>query len=236
MFELNKIYNSDCVEAMNQMKKESIDLIIADPPYNFSNHKSTLDRAKYKGQLRDKFFGDWDMNFKQTSWLDGAYRVLKQGGQMIIFNGFMNFGEILEHFSQYKDVEVKRQLVWKKANPLPANRDRLYVNSMEFMIWVIKGRGWTFNRTKDNYETGFFEYPSVMGKGRIHPNQKPLGLIEELIDIHSNENDVVLDPFMGSATTAVASLNKKRNFIGFETDDKFFESATERVKKVRESI
>lgn len=235
MIKANTIYNSDCIEGMKLIEDESVDFIIADPPYNLSNQKATLERSKYDGQLRDKYFGDWDMHFEHTSWLDEAYRILKKGGQMIIFNGFANFGEIIEYFSQYKSVEVKRQLVWSKPSPMPANRDRLYVNSMEFMIWIVKGRGWTFNRLKDNYETGLFEYPTPRGKIRVHPNQKPLGLIEELVQIHSNEGDLIVDPFMGSATTAVACINHNRNYIGFELEEEHFNNAKSRIEATKQA-
>ena len=112
---------------------------------------------------------------------------------------------------------------------MPRNRDRLYVTSCEFAVWAVKGKGWTFNRQRETYENTVFEYPLVSHKERIHPTQKKVELIEDLIKIHSNENDIVLDCFMGSATTAVACLNTNRRFIGFELDSDYFELAMSRV-------
>lgn len=117
----------------------------------------------------------------------------------------------------------------EKTNPMPRNRDRLYVTSCEFAVWAVKGKGWTFNRQRETYENTVFEYPLVSHKERIHPTQKKVELIEDLIKIHSNENDIVLDCFMGSATTAVACLNTNRRFIGFELDSDYFELAMSRV-------
>ena len=109
---------------------------------------------------------------------------------------------------------------------MPRNRDRRYVPAMEIMVWLVKPKGkWTFNRQNDVYETGLFQYPSESGGGfnkTIHPTQKPVKLIKQLISIHSNEGDLILDPFISSGTTAVAANELDRNYIGFEIDIKLF--------------
>ncbi|MGZ9432372.1 DNA-methyltransferase [Mycoplasma sp. 613B] len=78
-----------------------------------------------------------------------------------------------------------------------------------------------------------FEFPVVSGKEKVdHPTQKSLKLMEEIIKIHTNEGDLILDPFMGSGTTGVAALKLKRNFIGIEKDEKYFKIAKERIEKI----
>ena len=87
---------------------------------------------------------------------------------------------------------------------------------------------WVFNRQSDTYERP--KYVGSIEKG-LHPTQKNLGLMEWLLKIHSNENDLILDPFMGSGTTAIASINTNRKFIGIELDEKYFKIAEDRIHK-----
>jgi DNA modification methylase len=91
-------------------------------------------------------------------------------------------------------------------------------------MWFLKGRGWVFNRQRDNYEDGLFHYPVVQGKERIHSTQKPLGLSEELIKIHSNKDDLVYIPFAGSGTEIIACINNKRNWIATELNSIYIEN------------
>ena len=114
---------------------------------------------------------------------------------------------------------------------MPRNRDRLYVTTCEFALWAVKGKGWTFNRQRDTYENTIFKYPIVSLKERIHPTQKSVGLMKDLIAIHSNEGDTVLDPFMGSGSTAIAAIEMNRNFIGFELNKEYCDGANDRISR-----
>ena len=174
-------------------------------------------------------FGEWDKEFNLTSWIESALSILKTGGNIIIFNDWKNMSYIKDELEK-NNCLIKEMIQWQKPNPMPRNRDRLYVTSCEFAIWATKGKGWTFNRQRDTYENTIFKYPIVNHKQRIHPTQKPVELIEDLIKIHTNENDIILDPFIGSGTTAIASLNTNRNYIGFEKDITYYNLANERIK------
>jgi DNA modification methylase len=118
---------------------------------------------------------------------------------------------------------------------MPRNRDRRYISNIELCLWFVKdGAKWTFNRQNDNYDGCVLRYPSESGGGykRYHPCQKNVKLLEELIRRHSNEGDIILDPFIGSGATGVAALNLNRNFIGIEIDENYFNIAEERIKNV----
>lgn len=121
---------------------------------------------------------------------------------------------------------------WEKTNPMPRNRDRRYICDFEVaVVGVKKGSAWTFNRKNETYDRAKLVYPIVSGKEKTkHPTQKPIALFNELILRHSNENEVILDPFMGSGTTAIACMNTKRNFIGFETDEEYFNKSLQRIE------
>ena len=221
--ELNKIYNEDCIVGMEKIEDGSVDLLLTDPPYNISMKSNfhTMGRTGVD-------FGEGDKGFDQRTWWEVALKKVRKGGSVVIFNDWKNIGELKEVLEANGFV-LKELIQWKKTNPMPRNRDRLYVTSCEFAVWAVKGKGWTFNRQRETYENTVFEYPLVSHKERIHPTQKKVELIEDLIKIHSNENDIVLDCFMGSATTAVACLNTNRRFIGFELDSDYFELAMSRV-------
>lgn len=115
---------------------------------------------------------------------------------------------------------------------MPRNVNSRYLSDCEFAIWAVKGKGkWTFNKPKDEpflkpvYRSGVV--PG--GKNRIHPTQKNLKVIEEIIKVHSNPGDLVFDPFSGSGTTALACINLERNFIGCEIDETYFKKAKKRL-------
>ncbi|PRS47588.1 site-specific DNA-methyltransferase [Bacillus sp. MZGC1] len=217
----------DCLEGMHLIPNESIDLVLTDPPYNVSQ-KSNFQTMGRKGID----FGEWDKEFNQTEWLEIACEKVKKGGSIIIFNDYKNIGE-MKRVLENKGLVIKEMLQWKKSNPMPRNRDRLYVTSIEIALWAVKGKGWTFNRQRETYENGIFEAPVVNHKKRIHPTQKPVEIISELVKIHSNENDIVLDCFMGSASTAVACELHKRKWIGFELKNEYIELANKRLEFIQ---
>lgn len=224
--ELNRIYQIDCIEGMKFIPDESINLVLTDPPYNVSQ-KSNFHTMGRKGVD----FGDWDKEFNLTSWIPSAVKKLKTGGSIIIFNAWRNLGLIADELER-QGCTVKGMQQWLKTNPMPRNRDRLYVTKYECTVWAVKGKGWTFNRQKDTYEDGIFSYPVVNHKKRIHPTQKPVELLEEILKIHSNKGDIVLDCFMGSASTAVAAINNNRKWIGFETESEYIELANKRLDNI----
>jgi DNA modification methylase len=216
---------------MKSLPSKSVNLIIADPPYNASEQEGNVQRAKYKGQLRNRNFGEWDKEFNRTGWLCDADRILKDGGQLLIYDSSFNIGEIQKYINENTSLIYKRLLIWHKTNPLPSNRDRLYINSMEYIMWFLKGRGWVFNRQRDNYEDGLFHYSVVKGKERIHSTQKPLELSEKLIKIHSNENDLIYIPFVGSGTEIIGCIKNNRNFIGTEIETTYYNLAINRINE-----
>lgn len=231
MLELNKIYNEDCIEGIKKIEDGKVDLALTDPPYNISK-KNNLHTMKTGKRTVD--FGEWDYDFDQMSWIDAVAPKIRNGGSIIIFNSIENMGMIKSALESNGFI-FKEFLTWKKSNPMPRNRDRLYVTARETAIWAVKGKGWTFNRQRETYENGFFEYPLTHHSKRIHPTQKPVELMEDLIKIHSNEGDIVLDPFSGSASTAVACINTERDYIGFELDEEHFKSSIGRLKDIGEN-
>lgn len=219
------IEQGDCLELMKDIPDGSIDLILTDPPYNIArkNNFHTMGRAGID-------FGEWDKGFDQVKWLNEIPRVLKPNGSVIIFNAWANLGDI-SRYCEGLGLVVKDMLRWIKTNPMPRNRDRRYITDYECAVWLVnKNAKWVFHRQSDTYQRPEFKFGVVGGNEKtIHPTQKPVELMQQLLQIHSNEGDVVLDPFLGSGTTAVAAVNTNRHYIGFELDEKYFDIACKRL-------
>lgn len=225
-----EIYNEDYKKTIRRMRKNKIklDAVITDPPYGVSRkHQLGYSNMGRSGMN----YGEWDYNFDQKKWIREVSDLVKPGGTIIIFNDWKNLGTISEQLEKCGFI-IKDIIRWIKKNPMPRNVDRRYVNDCEFAVWAVKeGKPWTFNKPQD---VGYLK-PEIItgvvpgGKKRLHPTQKHIEVMERLIEIHTNENDLIYDPFMGSGTTAVACKNKNRNVIGSEIDEKYYKISMERI-------
>ena len=224
------IYQTDAYLLIKEFISKNIKVnhIITDPPYNISkeNNFNTMNI-----QRKGVDFGTWDNNFDLFSWIGEYAKILDRNGSMIVFCSYLFISHIVDKMNQV-GLEVKDIIEWKKSNPMPRNINRRYVQDKEFAVWAVKkGAKWIFNKP-DNvpYLRSTFETSVVSGNERTcHPTQKSLKLMEKLIKIHTNEDDIILDPFMGSGTTGVASLNLNRKFIGIEVNPKYFEISYQRL-------
>jgi DNA modification methylase len=181
-------------------------------------------------------FGQWDRKFtleKLAEVINELQRVMKPGATAIIFFDkwkITNIKEILEE-NKFKQLRI---IEWVKTNPQPINSKRNYLsNCTEFAVTVVKGGKPCFN---SEYDNGIYKYPIPGGKDRIHDTQKSLPLFEELINKHSNEGDLILDCFAGSATTAIAAMKTNRNFIGCELEKQYYHEAMARIEKHKEKF
>ena len=211
----------DCLERMKEIPDGSVDLVLTDPPYNIArdNNFKTMGRAGID-------FGGWDKGADLFSYIDEVKRVLGKNGSFVVFNAWKNLGDIAR-YCEGLGFDVKDMIRLEKTNPMPRNRDRRYISDYECAIWLTMPKAkWTFNRQDEKYQRPKFVHSVERG---LHPTQKNLGLMEELVKIHSNKGDVVLDPFMGSGTTGVACVKTNRNFIGIELDKGYFDITKQRI-------
>ena len=194
------------------------------------------DYLKYGSIYGEKYavqtdFGEWDAQFtleKLRTFISEFYRVLREGGTAIVFFYFWKISDLKEMYDSHKFKQI-RFIEWIKTNPQPRNSNINYLtNCREIALSAVKVSKPTFNSTYDN---GIYNYPFYSKKDRFHPTQKSLPLFEDLILKHSNEGDLVLDPFLGSGTTAIAAKATNRSFIGCEIDATFFEKSVERIEK-----
>ncbi|MGV8162411.1 MAG: DNA-methyltransferase [Candidatus Nanoarchaeia archaeon] len=225
----------DCLEYLKALPDECVDLIVTDPPYNVSQ-KSDL---RFGDRFIKKNFGEWDFGFDPVPVLRELRRVLKPHGQIYVFCGNEQIPVYMQIF--IKDWFFRNLLVWHKTNPPPRLSKTNYVFSNEFIVYAIKEKGRpglaTFNFSSQSTMKNMFITSLLLGKERlrggdglaVHPTQKPLLILKKLIEVSSNPGDVVLDPFMGVGSTAVACKELGRNFIGCEINSLYVGLANKRL-------
>lgn len=257
----------DGLSFMNDVKDNSVDLILTDPPYiiskdtgmnefynkvksnednNIESVKTEEEWEEYKknndivddenkenylkyGTIYGKKYsvrtdyGEWDKDFTLETldkFIQQYYKKLKKGGTVIIFFDIWKITILKDLLEKHKFKQI-RFIEWIKTNPQPINSKVNYLtNCREIALVAVKGGKPTFNSSYDN---GIYNFPLQGGKNRFHPTQKSLALFEKLIEKHTSENDVVMDTFLGSGTTALACKNTKRNFVGCELSAEYYE-------------
>jgi site-specific DNA-methyltransferase (adenine-specific) len=235
------IINDDCFSYITKIPDKSINLILIDPPYiiskesNFKNYSDSANKelvTKY-GQLSIDF-GEWDkVEIDWISLFKEYHRVLKDGGTIIVFYDIWKSSTIklAADSNKFKQSRIGQ---WQKNNPVPVNSKLNYLsNAIEFFFTFVKGSKPTFN---SEYDNGVYKYPICHGKERTsHPTQKPIGLIVDLINKHSNPGDVVLDTFAGSGTTGHAAILTGRDFIMVEKDEVYFNIIKNRLDNLKQN-
>lgn len=228
-----QLFHGNSYTMIKELKKNNIKVnhIITDPPYNISqcNNFSTM-----KNPRKGVDFGEWDKSFDLYNWISDYEQILDKNGSMIIFCSYRYISHIIDKLED-SGMNVKDILIWKKSNPMPRNINRRYVQDTEFAVWAVKKNSkWIFNKPKNSsYLRSCYETSTVSGKERTsHPTQKSLKLMEQIIQVHTNKNDIILDPFMGSGTTGVAAIEEGRKFIGIELEEEYFNLTLDRMKKI----
>ena len=216
MLELNKIYNMDFLN--NDLEDESIDLIITDPPYKTitGGDSDGINSKRPKGMLdgNRKLFKYQKLEIK--SWMSELYRVLKNGSHCYIFTNALNMKEMLNE-SEKAGFKLHNILVWEKNNCTPS---QYYMKNCEYILFLRKGKAKYINEIGNSKTVHKFN--NIIGK-KHHPCEKPIDLLKMYINNSSNQNDVVLDPFMGSGSTLIACKELNRNYIGYEIDKQYFD-------------
>jgi len=230
MLEINKIYNEDCMVVMKRMFDNSVDLIITDPPYKLTargNYGNTGGMFRKKEVKNGKVFSV--NNIEIETWLPELYRVLKQNSHCYIMTNNKNITKFLSVINE-SDFHFIKCLIWVKDNKIMG---QTYMSQFEYIIMLRKGK---HKRINNCGTSDVLVYPNKKSKDSLGKNindtEKPLGLIEVLVENSSVAKDIVLDPFMGSGTTGVACKKLNREFIGIEIAKRDFDFAQSRINQV----
>ena len=239
---INKIFNCDCIEGMKQIPDGSVDCIITDPPFGTTDC-------------------DWDIRVDEKEMFNQFLRISKENAAIVIFSQ-LPFGsdliQLQRRIFRYEWIYEKALAAGylnSKKMPLRCHENILvfYRRLPTYNPQFSKGKKYTRGHNKSNiykrdHQTTtksdgkryprdclYFNQPMIYNaiEPVLHPTQKPADLIEYLIKTYTNEGEIVLDPFMGSGTTAVAAINTNRNFIGFEADEHYFELIQNRIEKTK---
>lgn len=307
-----KLYKGDCMEQLKNVKDNSIDLILCDPPYGTFEGFNEQDKGNSRNRKSLSKIGKWDTKLDTQAMLNECVRVLRPNGKCILFSQEPFTSELIT--TKVNDLRFCYPLYWKKncsGNVLGAKKqclqyvevmcmfqkrlygDEVYANSpvraylkeelkktgltvpqvnkligcrsmashyfgdgRQFAIpsekhykklqetgYFTKPYEWLRDTEKVDYpsvfnlldgaksKSNFFEYAKPSSNKSVHPTQKPVPLLEDLLKTFSNENDTVLDFTMGSGSTGVACMNTNRNFIGIELTDEYFDISKDRIEE-----
>lgn len=256
------LYEGDCLAIIPTLPERSVDMIFADPPYNLSNGGITC----HAGRMVSVDKGEWDKSNGieadhafTIEWLSACHRVLKDDGTIWV-SGTMHKIYSVGFALQQLGYKLLNEISWFKPNASPNLSCRYFTHSHETVIWAAKSK-----RSKHKFDYQLMKQtaggkqmrslwmdidvedepqdiwpiitPSKAEKkyGK-HPTQKPIALIERIIQASTNPGDIVLDPFTGSSTTGVAAISQGRRFIGIDTDTDYLELSIKRLKEEEDKI
>lgn len=221
---------ADSKDVIKRIPDSSIDFILTDPPYNLGQHSTG--NIPLPGRLAmNNDVADWDMvDFNPEEWADEFIRILKPTGNLFIFTSYNQLGRwynCLDH-----KFDTSNFMIWHKTNPAPKIFKAGFLNSCE-MIFTCWNKKHTWNFISQKEMHNFIESPICMRPERLsnpkHPAQKPVGILKKMIEIATNKDDIIFDPFMGVGSTGVAALELKRRFIGVELNNEYFDAAKKRI-------
>jgi len=255
--ETQRVYHGNFIELVSQLPDQSVDLIIADPPYNASKGN---DLAMQYGTLPG-FGGNWrkiaqvwdDMSLHDylaftLSWLTEARRVLKQTGSMWVHGTYHSAG-ITNVAMQMLEIEIINEIVWYKRNSFPNLAGRRLTASHETILWAHRGGKRAYRFNYEHSKSGDFSDDELKAPGKQmrtvwdlpnnkprhehahgkHPAQKPVRLARRFIQLSAGPGDLCLVPFAGSGSECVAAQEEGLHFIGFDTDESYVDIACARL-------
>lgn len=228
--ERNRIYQGDCRELLKGLADCSVDCIVSDVAYRVTSRGTSGNMGGYWVEAKTKKGTIFDNNcISIEEFLPGLYKVLKERGHCYLMCNNKN----ITHFLAVIDASpfhFVKCLIWDKQSKICGT---YYMGQYEFILLLRKGGHKAINdcSTPDLLSFPIPRNKAADARGLINPTQKPVGLFEVLIRNSTRPGELVLDPFMGSGTTAFAAANLGRDYIGFEIDGRQVEYATEALKQ-----
>lgn len=231
----------ECLTEISKISGESIDLIVTDPPYKTTPRGNAGNSG---GMLQKKINMQGQMfkhnNIDCSEYASEFYRILKDGSHCYVMTNHINLIHMLNTFTDLRTEEEKdngvkpygfhfvKSLIWDKGNKIMG---QFYMSQFEYILFFRKGRGVRINHcgTSDILSIPNIKLKGIDGKN-LHDTEKPVELMKILIDNSSQQNSIVLDPFMGIGSTGIACKELDRQFIGIEIDQQYYNIAQERIK------
>lgn len=250
--EKNNIYIGDCIELLKEIDDNSVDLIIADPPYNIGKNFGP----------KSKVWNDLDLWYNWCKeWIDLSLKKLKPTGSIFIY-GIHNYLCYLQVYLMQQKMIYRRQFIWYYENGF-SGYTKMPAAFYEPLLWFSKSNEFTFHQIREPYKSterlknkitkkdgtiwtpnpegriagDVWNFPVLAGKRFAdekvdHPTQKPLSISNRIVKHFSNEGDLILIPFAGSGSECVAAKLNNRNYIGFEINEKYIPIIEERLNSI----
>lgn len=229
-----ELVRGNAIELMAKIKDESIDMVVTDPPYRVTargNAGNTGGMMQKKLSMQGKIFEHNDIN--PIEYIPELYRVLKDGSHCYIMTNHVNLQEMLNVATECGFKFIK-SLIWNKGNKIMG---RFYMSQFEYILFFRKGKGKQINNcgTADILNVANRKTKDKDGKN-IHDTEKPVELMRILIENSTQKGEIVLDPFVGVGSTAIACKKLNRKFIGFEIDENYYNIACTRINEYRRGL
>ncbi|MCK6462938.1 MAG: site-specific DNA-methyltransferase [Candidatus Pacebacteria bacterium] len=252
-----KLYKDDCLNVLNSLSENSVDMIFADPPYFLSSGSFTCQNGKMVSVKK----GDWDLtngtkkNFEfHLAWIEACRRVLKPNGTIWVsgtYHSIYQCGFALE----IKKFHILNDIAWFKPNASPNLSCRFFTASHETLIWakkekkakhafnyeLMKNSDWMGDQLKKQglqmRSVWSINTPKPIEKkfGK-HPTQKPFDLLKRIVLASTNKGGLILDPFTGSSTTGLAAYLYGRNFIGIDSEKQYLDLSIKRFEELNKNM
>ncbi|MCD4759821.1 site-specific DNA-methyltransferase [archaeon] len=229
--ELNKIYNEDCMQGMRKLDNNSIQFIFSDPPYNLIGLDVFMDSRTYIGMARQR--------------AKEYLRLVDYNGTVVICGRPPILAEIVL-LMQEEGFIFTDWITWWKVDSITAKKDGYSKNYEVFAVFrrspFSKFKHLPVPSKSGNYNANVnigsiwkhCKISSQHKEGTKHPTQKPIKFLRRFIETFSDESDLILDPFMGSGTTAVACKELRRKYVGFEINPEYVNMANKRLETITE--
>lgn len=254
----DELLYGDCIDILKSVPDKSVDCCITDPPYNISGYDNKKEIGWYKSnklwtetkkfnKINEKWdkFSDSNYNDFTIAWLNEIKRILKPNGNIAIFGSLHNIyriGSILEDL----DIRIVNSIIWYKRNAFPNITQRMFCESTEQIIWAVNNskkhaKNWTFNyKVMKELNNGkqmrnMWDIPNTPQNEKKcgkHPSQKPEEVLNRLVRALTKKGDIIIDPFLGSGTTAVLAKKNQRHFIGIDNDQNYLNIAKKRIATI----
>lgn len=234
MIELDRIYNEDCLEGMKRIPNGYVDLIVTDPPYKLTSRGATGTMSGYwtnDATKKGRVFEHNDIDVSE--YLPEFYRILKEDAHCYVMCNNLNMTHFFEVIGR-SGFHFVKLLVWDKQSKICGT---YYMGQVEFIFLLRKGKDKHINNCGTSDLLSFANNREKDANGNnIHDSQKPIPLMQTLIVNSSDANEIVLDPFMGSGTTAIACIKEHRHYIGFELSKEYYDKAIQRIENEKAQL
>lgn len=241
MAKIDVIECRDMLSALADIPDGNVGMLLTDPPYSsggmFRGDRSGATSKKYQtsgAEKKPEFYGDSrdERSFMlwSSQWMAQAWRALESGASAIVFTDWRQWANTADAM-QVAGFVFRGAIVWHKTRNVRPQPNS-FRSECEFALWFTKGGIDRKPNSVSKYLPGHFSMPAPDNDERIHSTQKPLELIKALME-SAPEGCIVLDPFMGSGTTAVAAVETGRHFIGYELSPEYCALANERIARAK---